>query len=63
MKISEMSREQLRDHMKASRVIHRFDSDSPEWKQAFKLAILSGMENMDMECSKCITKVKEWIEK
>jgi hypothetical protein len=61
MKITEMNREQLRDHMKASRLIYRFDSNAMEWKHAFKLARLSGMENMDMECTKCITKVSEWI--
>jgi hypothetical protein len=63
MKVSEMNREQLRDHMKASRIIHRFDPDMLEWKHAFKLAKLSGMENMDMECTGCIKKVLEFIEK
>ena len=62
MKINEMNRDQLRDYMKASRDIYRFDSDSPAWKHAFKLARLAGMESMDMECSSCIGKVKEWIE-
>ena len=63
MKITEMTREQLRDHMKASRIINRFDSESKEWQQVFKLARLSGMENMDMECSGCIKKVTEWLER
>lgn len=62
MKISEMNREQLRDHMKASRIIHRFDPDVPEWKHAFKLAKLAGMENMDMDCTGCIKKVLEWLQ-
>jgi hypothetical protein len=63
MKITEMNREQLRDYMKASREILRFDSDSPAWKHAFKLARKSGMENMDMDCSGCIKKVHEWLSK
>lgn len=61
MKITEMNREQLRDHMKASRIIHKFDSENAEWKQAFKLARLSGLENLDMECTSCIKKVFEWL--
>lgn len=62
MKVSEMNREQLRDHMMAARIINKFDSDMPEWKQAFKLAKLSGLENMDMDCTGCVKKVKEWLE-
>lgn len=49
--------------MKASREILRYDSDLPSWKQAFKLAKLSGLENMDMDCSGCVKKVKEWLDK
>lgn len=63
MKITEMNREQLRDHMKASRTIYRYDSESIEWKQAFKLIRLAGFENYEMDCTKCITKVKEWLER
>jgi len=62
MKITEMTREQLRDHMKASRLIQRFDSEAIEWKHAFKLAKKAGMENMDMGCYGCIKKVREWLE-
>lgn len=63
MKITEMNREQLRDHMRAARLINRFDSEAIEWKQAFKLAKLSGLENMDMGCSSCIRTVMEWIQR
>lgn len=63
MKITDMNREQLRDYMRASREINRFDSNNVVWKHAFKLAKLSGMENMDMDCSGCVKKVKEWLEK
>lgn len=61
MKITDMNREQLRDYMKASREIHRFDPDNKGWKHAFKLAKLSGLENMDMNCTGCIKKVHEWL--
>ena len=61
MKIQEMTREQLRDYMKASREIHVFDSESPTWKRAFQLARSAGNEHWVMDCSKCIQKVQEWI--
>ena len=63
MNIKEMTREQLRDHMKAGRMLSRFDSEAVEWKHAFKLAKLAGMESMDIQCSSCIKKVKEWLER
>ena len=63
MSVNEMNREQLRDYMKASREIYRYDTESPAWKRAFKLAKTSGLENMDMECNTCIRKVKEWLER
>ncbi len=58
-----MNREQLRDYMKASRDIYRFDSENVAWKQAFKLARKNGLENMTMECTGCIKKVLEWLER
>lgn len=62
-----MNREQLRNHMRAKpykggHLIHYFDSEIIEWQHAFKLAKLSGMESMDMECTTCIRKVREWLE-
>lgn len=61
MKIEEMNREQLRDHMRASREIHTFDYYSKAWQRAFELARLSGMENLAMDCTKCIRIVHEWL--
>lgn len=58
-----MNREQLRDYMRASREIHRYDPENVCWKHAFKLAKTSGFENMDMQCNSCIQKVREWLEK
>lgn len=49
--------------MRASREINRFDADNKSWKHAFELARKSGLENMDMGCSSCIRKVKEWLER
>jgi len=63
MKIHEMNREELRDHMRASRLLNRFDSEAQEWKHAFKLAKAAGMESMDLACTSCVRKVKEWLER
>lgn len=61
MKISEMSREELKEYMKASREILSFDAESPSWKRAFQLARADGNEHWDMDCNKCIQKVQEWV--
>ncbi len=61
MKITEMNREELRDYMRASREIHRFDQYSKTWQRAFELARKSGLENMDMGCTSCRRKVLEWL--
>jgi hypothetical protein len=63
MKITEMNREQLRDYMRAARTLNRFDSNSVEWRHAFKLAKLAGMENMDLDCTGCVKRVSEWLSK
>lgn len=62
LKITDMNREQLRDYMRASREIHRYDSDNVAWKHAFKLANMAGLGRLDMDCTSCIRKVKEWLE-
>lgn len=61
MKISEMTREELRDYMKASREIHTFDEDSKAWQRAFQLARQAGNEHWAMDCNKCRQKVQEWV--
>lgn len=63
MKVTDMTREELRDHMKSNGEIFRYNSDSVSWKQAFKLAKLSGLEYLEMDCAKCVDKVKDFIEK
>ena len=60
-KISEMTREELRDYMKASREILAFDENSHAWKRAFELARKAGNEHWVMDCSKCIQKVQQWL--
>lgn len=63
MKIQEMNREELRDYMKASREILKFDPNNKAWIHAFVLARKSGLENMDMDCTTCRRKVLEWLER
>lgn len=68
MKITDMTREELRDYMRD--ITHeiglpdgryRFNSESPTWKYAFKLIRKSGYENLDIDCAKCVSKVNEWL--
>jgi len=61
MKIAEMTREELRDYMKASREIHSFDEGSPAWRRAFELARKAGNEHWNSDCNKCLQKLQEWI--
>lgn len=63
MKVSEMNKEDLYNYMRASHEIHRFDMSSAAWKRAFKLARQNGYENIEMDCSKCVAKVAEWLKK
>lgn len=37
------------------------DETIPEWKEAFELYKLSGGGEVDMGCSGCWNKVREWI--
>lgn len=60
-KVTEMTREELRDHMRANRKIHVFDALDVEWQRAFELARQNGLENMSMNCNSCIYKVHEWL--
>lgn len=61
MKISDMTREELRNHMKGNGSIHRPDRGSYEWRQGLKLAKAAGYESWDLDCPKCVDKLKEWI--
>lgn len=61
MKISEMTKDELREFMKSNGEIHRYNRDSHAWKRAFQLIRLSGVENLEMDCSKCVDKVKAWL--
>lgn len=58
-----MNKTDLVNYMKASREILRYDRESASWKRAFQLIREAGYENLDMDCSKCITKVTEWLQK
>ena len=61
MKITDMTREELRDYMKGNGSIHRYNSESIEWKHAFRLIKSAGFENLTMDCGKCADKVKTWL--
>jgi hypothetical protein len=61
MKVSEMNKKELLDHMNASGEIHRMSSESKAWQRAFALARVGGLENVELGCAKCYAKVKEWL--
>ena len=64
MKISEMNKDQLRNHMLSNGTIHRAGSDRPEWQQAFKIYNDEFPGNrLVMDCPRCYQKVKEWLQK
>lgn len=60
-KISEMSKQELIAHMKASGEWHRADRESKAWARAFKLYQENQGVVVDMECSKCWSKVTDWM--
>ena len=63
MKISEMTREELRDHMVNTGRFNRKDSEVREWQRAFELARAAGMGELDMGCTKCWDKVEKFMKK
>lgn len=62
MKVAEMNREQLRDHMRASREVRIFDEYKPEWKRAIDLYRETG-NKFDADCSGCRKRLVEWLER
>ena len=61
MKITELNKEELLAFMKGNGEIHRYNRDSWAWKRAFQLIRAAGYENLEMDCMKCIDKVKTWL--
>jgi hypothetical protein len=62
-----MTRVEIFNNLKASRIWQRFNDEEPLWRDAFLLynAVhgLSGKEGLRMNCNKCINIVREWLEK
>lgn len=59
-----MTREELRDHMKAARLINTIGNEEViEWQVAFKKFRAAGGGSVDMECGSCWLEVKDWLEK
>lgn len=60
--INEMNREELLQWMSANREINEIGNDGSEaWKAAFKLYSSHGGGAVDMGCSSCWTKVRDWL--
>lgn len=61
-RVTEMNREELLAHMAASHEINNIGNDESEsWKAAFKLFTAHGGGPVDMNCSSCWTKVRDWM--
>lgn len=63
MKISEMTKDQLREYMQQTGEMNRPDKDSRSWQRAFELARAAGMGDLDFGCQRCWDKVITWIKK
>lgn len=62
MNIQEMGKAELLDLMKADRSINDIGNDSSQqWKRAFELFTQAGGGLVDMGCSTCWTKVRDWM--
>lgn len=61
MKIPEMDKEQLINHMKASRELYRFDEDLHSWKRAISLYKQATGMKFDADCSGCRRRLVEWL--
>lgn len=59
--IKDMTREELRNHLKASRQFHYFDEDNEFWKRAIKLYEATG-NKFDADCTGCRRRLVEWLE-
>lgn len=57
-----MDKAELLLHMTASRIINDIGNESlKEWQRAFELFTQSGGGPVDMGCSSCWTKVRDWM--
>lgn len=63
MKISEMAKKELLDHMRSTHEIGKYNSESHAWRRAFQLARANGLEQLEPGCTKCIKAVIEWLER
>lgn len=67
MKITQMDKAQLVQYMKELGQIglpdgrYRYDATHHTWKRAFELARQNGYESVEMDCSKCVATVAEWL--
>lgn len=59
--VKNMTREELRDHMRASRAVRVFDEDLPEWSRAIELYKATG-NKFDPDCTGCRRRLVEWLE-
>lgn len=62
MLVKEMSRKELLQQLRATgQINHIGNEESEEWKRAFELFTQAGGGAVDMECSGCWNKVRDWM--
>lgn len=62
IEVKTMDRSQLLQQLRASGQINSIgNEESPEWQRAFELYKLAGGGAVDMGCSSCWNKVRDWM--
>lgn len=60
--IENMNRSELLSRLRATGQVNQIgNDDSPEWARAFELYRAAGGGSVDMGCSSCWNKVRDWI--
>lgn len=60
--IENMNRSELLSRLRTTGQVNKIgNEDSPEWKRAFELYQAAGGGAVDMGCSSCWNKVRDWI--
>lgn len=62
-----MTKAEIIHKLKSSNRLNRFDSENPDWRDAFLLynAVhgLAGKEQLRMNCGSCFRTVRDWLER
>ncbi len=62
-KISEFTKEEVRNELNTSGQMHRLDPSSRLWQRARDLYMHERGEELDLGCGKCFNKLAEWVKR